>query len=148
MMLIYYDNNITIKLAVSEANKVLQNPLFFKALEILPKFNNTILTPREIAYIIQNSTTEVRIKTYWSVNPLKPWNCVNATTPSFDLIKINTRCFSSYLKTGVNTLIHESVHAADLLNGKLDFTHVDNRNDGEEDNTAPWAIGRLAEKFV
>ncbi len=28
------------------------------------------------------------------------------------------------------------------------ITHVDNTNEGEEDNTAPWLIGKLAEQFV
>ena len=45
-------------------------------------------------------------------------------------------------------MMHEGTHAVDLLNGNWDFTHVDNRNDGEEDNTAPWAIGALAERLA
>lgn len=141
-------------LAVAKANEILANPAFYEAIAQLPQFDNTSLTSVEIADIFRNSTQEIVITTYWHKNIFRPRICVNATTGSATSIKINRRCFSKDLTRGVNTLIHESVHAADFAYknarglSKLSFTHVDNRNDGEEDNTAPWAIGALAEKFV
>ncbi len=148
MKLIFNGTEAHIKLAVDKTNEIFQNPAFFEAIARMPKMDNTDFTSEEIAGILKNSTQQVKIETYWKINPFKPWTCVNAETSSASLIRINTRCFSSDLKTGVNTLVHESVHAIDLADGNLDFNHVDNRNDGEEDNTAPWAIGELAKGFV
>jgi len=135
-------------LAVDKANEILNNPVFFEQVEKLAPFDNTKFTPAQIADLLRKSNQEIQIKTYWSFNPFRPSTCVNATTVSATLIKVNTRCFSNDLKTAVNTLVHESTHALDFLDGKWDFTHVDNGNDGEENNTVPWAIGTLAEKFV
>jgi hypothetical protein len=148
MKLIFKGSQTNIIDAVNKANEILSNNAFWEQVEKLPQFDNTKLTPAQIADILRTSDQEIQIKTYWSFNPFRPRTCVNATTVSATLIKINTRCFSDDLKTAVNTLVHESTHAADFLDGKWDFTHVDNSNDGEEDNTAPWAIGQLAEKFV
>jgi hypothetical protein len=148
MKLIFKGSQSNIKVAVDKANEILSNPIFWDQVEKLPQFDNTKLTSAQIADILRKTNQDIQIKTYWSFNPFRPRTCVNATTVSATLIKINTRCFSNDLKTAVNTLVHESTHAADFLDGKWDFTHVDNANQGEENNTAPWAIGELAEKFV
>ncbi len=148
MKLLFKGDQTNIKLAVDKANEILNNPLFWEEVGKLPKFDNTDLSSLQIADILRKANQEIQIKTYWSFNPFRPRTCVNAKTVSATLIKINTRCFSNDLKTAVNTLVHESTHAGDFLDGKWDFTHVDNANDGEENNTAPWAIGKLAEKFI
>lgn len=148
MKLIFKGTEIYIRNAVNEANKILTNPVFYEKIKNLPKFDNTFLSTQEISDIIKNAKQEVEIITHRKFNPFRRKTCVNATTVSDSLIKLNTRCFSTNLVIAVNTLIHESVHAADFLNGNWDFTHVDNSNDGEEDNTAPWAIGALAKDFV
>jgi len=148
MKLLFKGDQTNIKLAVDKANEILNNPLFWEEVGELPKFDNTDLSSLQIADILRKANQEIQIKTYWSFNPFRPRTCVNAKTVSATLIKINTRCFSNDLKTAVNTLVHESTHAGDFLDGKWDFTHVDNANDGEENNTAPWAIGKLAEKFI
>ncbi|MEJ5103744.1 M91 family zinc metallopeptidase [Chryseobacterium sp. MYb328] len=148
MKLIFKGDQISIKIAVDKANEILNNSEFFEQIKKLPQFYNTKLTPTQISDILREANQEIQIETYWQINPFRPRTCVNAKTVSTTLIKLNTRCFSNNLKTAVNTLIHESVHAADFLNGTWDFTHVDNTNEGEEDNTAPWLIGKLAERFV
>lgn len=148
MELFYNGSEKHIENAVNKANDILRNPLFYEEIEKLHRFDNTKLTPKQIAEIMEDSNQQILIKTYWYMNPFKPRTCVNATTVNANLIKLNTRCFSSDLKTAVNTLIHECTHAADILDNHWDFTHVDNDNSGEENNTAPWAIGALAEKFV
>lgn len=148
MKLIFTESQAYIKAAVDKANEILSNPEFYEQIKKIPKFDNTILTPIRISDILREASQEIQIETYWGINPFKPGTCVNARTLSAKLIKVNTRCFSKNLKTAVNTLIHESVHAADFLDGSWDFTHADNRNEGEEDNTAPWLIGKLAEQFV
>ena len=148
MKLLYAGNRPYIQTAVDKVNSILSNPAFFEKLGSLPQFDNTVLTPAQIAAIMMNSAQQIEIKTGWRFNPLHPFRCVNASTNDSKVIDINTRCFSHDLRTAVNTLIHESTHAADFLDGNLDFTHFDNENDGDEDNTAPWAIGKLAESFV
>lgn len=148
MKLIFKGDEPHIKIAVDKANEILSNSEFFEEIKKIPQFYNTKLTPAQISDILREANQEIQIETYWGFNPLKPRTCVNAKTVSATLIKLNRRCFSNNLKTAVNTLIHESVHAADFLDGIWDFTHVDNTNEGEEDNTAPWLIGKLAEQFV
>ncbi|OCA73359.1 hypothetical protein [Chryseobacterium arthrosphaerae] len=148
MKLIFKGDQTNIKTAVDKANEILNNPAFFEEIKKIPAFYNTQLTPVQISDILRDAKQDVQVETYWRLNPFRPGTCVNAKTVSATLIKLNTRCFSNNLKTAVNTLIHESVHAADFLDGNWDFTHVDNSNEGEEDGTAPWMIGKLAEQFV
>lgn len=148
MQLIYKPGYSHIDEAVKMSNQILNSKLFYDKIKEHSSFDNTDLSPKEIADLIEEANQQVFIKTYWRWNPFRPNTCVNATTLSSTQIKVNVRCFSHTLKEAVNTLIHESVHAVDHLNKKWDFTHHDNRNDGDENNTAPWVIGKIAEEMV
>ena len=144
MKLIFNETDEHIKNAVCKANEILSNPEFYAAIANLPQMDNTKLSSQQIADILNNSIQEIAIKSYKALNPLSK---ANATTVSKDLIKLNTRRFSQNLKVAVNTLIHESVHAVDLADSKLDFTHSSNYPKGQE-KTVPWVIGALTEKFI
>ncbi|MDP3311877.1 hypothetical protein [Lutibacter sp.] len=144
MKLIFKGTEEYIKQAVDKVNDILLNPAFYESLSALPQMENTQFSSNQISEIIKNSQQEIQIVTY---KPLNPFSKVNATTINEGLIKVNLRRFSHDLKEGVNTLIHESVHAIDLSDDKLDFTHSSNYPKGQE-KTAPWIIGELSEKFI
>lgn len=76
-----------------------------------------------------------------------PKPIANASTVSADEITVSSIRFSRHLPAAVNTLIHETVHAVDFLNGRLEFTHDGNGAEGQQ-QTAPWVIGAIAERMV
>tara|TARA_R110000744_G_C19261841_1_gene551456 strand:+ start:159 stop:593 length:435 start_codon:yes stop_codon:yes gene_type:complete len=144
MRLKYLGKNSKLKDAVNTANQILENPEFYSRIREKVDFDNTILSAIEVAKRIENFNTSVEIKTWWN-----PFGSANAKTGNSNAISINTAKLKRTKKSIVNTLIHEYIHAVDYGNdGKLEFTHVDNENNGEEDNTAPWAIGEIAKNMV
>ena len=87
------------------------------------RFDFTELSPAQIADIMEQATYSIRVR-----SALKP--IANASTNSADLITVSSIRFSSHLPTAVNTLVHETVHAIDFLNGELEFTHDGNSPEG------------------
>lgn len=145
MKLIYQKRNKRIKKAVQSANEVLSNPEFFRSISQLPQMDNTPLSSKEIADLLKNHNQPVYVKRFW-----RPYSRTNAITAGYKFIKLNSLNLRNRSnKSIVNTIIHEYIHAVDFFDGSLNFTHHDNSNPhGEEDNTAPWRIGKLAEDFV
>lgn len=144
MKLVFKGRNRKLIAAVRSANEILQMPEFYKQIAAKGKFDNSDIPAAEIAQLIQNFPADVTVLTWW--NKL---STANARTNNAKFIEINKAKLRRAKKSIVNTLIHELVHAIDFANGGLDFTHVDNSNDnGEEDNTAPWFIGKIAEDLV
>lgn len=145
----YSGSNAEILQSVNKANEIFNNPNFYSQIAQTKSFDSTSFTPAELSELLKNTKIDIRIATYYWVNPIHPKRCVNANTPSSEVIKLNTRCFGGTLAEAVNTLVHEAVHAVDRIDGKLDFTHWSNDNsDGSQDNTAPWVIGAIAEEMV
>jgi len=151
MKIIYEGHNRKLVEAVFEANNVLINEAFYEKIAAVTSFDNATILPVAISGLIKDYATSVRIDAYWNV-----FGIANARTVSATLIKINRaklrrrRGAVQNMKSIVNTLIHEYVHCVDLSTGirPLQFTHFNNRNGGEENGTAPWKIGRIAEFFV
>lgn len=141
MITLYYSGKLNkVKVAVSKANDILSSSLFYDEIRKQESFDFTALSPSEIADLMEQSNHVIRIKT-------APKPIANASTTSAEEITVSSLRFSRHLPTAVNTLIHETVHAIDFLNGELDFTHDGNRAEGQE-RTAPWVIGEIAEKMV
>lgn len=139
--LIYAGRNISIANAVKKTNELLSLDVFYDAVSALPQLDNTRFTSSEISKIMKEANHNIKIDTYW-------WRWgANARTSESNRIEVNTARISSILHVAVNTLTHETVHAIDFLDHRLDFTHFDNNPDGE-DNTAPWKIGLIAERMV
>ena len=146
--IIVYDGDLDyVQAAVKRANEVLNNPDFYLELRKIKEFGNTSLSGSEIADLIQTATQKINIKTYWYWNPFHPRSCVNANTKTSTEISINKRCFSEELVEAVTTLIHETVHAVDWLDGKQNFTHRTNKRQGNED-TAPYVIEEIGKKLA
>tara|TARA_R110002096_G_scaffold275915_4_gene469630 strand:+ start:2424 stop:2876 length:453 start_codon:yes stop_codon:yes gene_type:complete len=149
MRLKYFGRNRKLKKAVRIANQIFNDDLLYEKIKEHQQFDNTGLTNAEISNIIYNFSLEVRIKGYWW-----PFGVANASTGSYSLIKVNTGKLRRTNKSIVNTIAHEYVHSVDfwykksINSNELLFTHVDNENNGEEDNTAPWAIGSIVKDMV
>ncbi len=145
MKINYRGNYEQIKLAVEDANDVLNLDTFYSLIAKCEKFNCSKKTASEVAEILKTTTLEVEVKVYkpkWIFSKVlgyfvkgKP-NCVF----------LNKR--KLYRDTGsiTNTIIHEYVHAVDnKYNNKIiDFGH----NCGAHKNTAPYVIGNIAEIII
>ena len=129
-----------VQAAVSKANEILTSPKFYNEIRKHSQFDFTELSPIQIADIMEQADYSIQVKS--SFKPI-----ANASTNSADLITVSNIRFSRHLPTAVNTLVHETVHAVDFLNEKLEFTHDGNKSEGQE-RTAPWVIGEIAEKMV
>lgn len=145
MRLHYSGRNSKLKSAIRKANEILENPSFYEKIGSRESFDNTTLSPSEIAVRIEEWEHPVQIRTYWN-----PFGTANAKTGNSKYFTVNTAKLKRSKKSIVNTLVHEYVHAVDFgEDGKLEFTHVDNDNrHGDEDDTAPWAIGEIAKQMV
>lgn len=144
MKLIYKKRNKRIREAVKNTNKVLNNDAFYEAIAQLPQMDNTELSSSQIAEILKSYHKPVYVKRFW-----RPWSRTNAITGGYRYIRLNSANLNRSNKSIINTLVHEYVHAVDFFDGQLNFTHHDNSNShGEENNTAPWRIGKLAEDFM
>ncbi|WP_299676317.1 hypothetical protein [uncultured Dokdonia sp.] len=141
----FYKRNKKIKQAMKIAEKILALDEFYSKIESITSFDNSNISPAEIAEQIRSYRTVVIIRTIW--NP----RIGNAVASSSKFFKINTLRLGRKrtIPKVVNTIIHEYVHCVDFNNDTLEFTHFDNENtNGEEDNTAPWKIGEIAEEFA
>lgn len=136
----YKGNNAKIKRAVKRANKILQSDAFYEEIKKVKSFDFSELTGEEVAKLMRDANHTIVIK-----GAFKP--IANASTTSSGKIKVSWIRFSKRLATGVNTLIHETVHAIDLMDNKTDFTHNGNSPKGQE-RTAPWVIGKIAEDMI
>lgn len=144
MRFIYKKRNKRLKKALFEATRILGTEEFYDKIESYKKFDNSTLSNEEISTLIRNYSKSVFIKTWKN-----RWSSSNAGVKSSTIMKINTAKLNRTPKSIINTIIHEYVHCVDFgSNNKLQFTHFDNSNDaGDENDTAPWAIGKIAEEM-
>lgn len=142
MRFYYKKRNKRLKRFLKEANRILENREFYAEIKKCTRFDNSEMSPAEISDLIQNYATIVQIKTWRN-----RWSRSNAAVNGKSNMKINLSKLNRSPKSIINTIIHEYVHCVDFGTGdKLRFTHFDNRNtNGDEDDTAPWAIGKIAE---
>lgn len=144
--LVYNGRNVNVIAAVKKANEILNSKYFYDEIRKYPKFDNSQLSGREIADRMEKANQDVKI-----ARKIKP--IANAATTTSDKIKISRSLFGKdatgnfSLSIAVNTLIHETVHAVDFLNTGNEFTHNGNKPKDQE-NTAPWVIGAIAETMV
>lgn len=136
----YSGSNQKIIEAVSEANKILNNPAFYSSVDSIKKFDNTSFTGQQIINEM-NAVKTVEVGEYFK-------RLTKATAKTQSQIRINAAKLNRSLASRVNTLIHESIHATDWLTNKnWDYTH---RTQYEEDPpvSAPYVIGAIAERMV
>jgi hypothetical protein len=144
MKIYYRGRNKRLKRATETANQILSDPIFYEEIGRKERYDNSDLSGFEIAELIKNYSTSVRLKTYWAPTG------ANAKAKYSTYFKINLAFTGSRDRTLASltkTLVHEYVHCVDRGTEPegFQFTHVDNDNpDGEEDNTAPWFIGAIA----
>lgn len=145
MKLTYKGRRSILVTCTAIANKILDDKEFHLQIENHKHFDNTSpkeLTPAQISGLLKNHPKTVFVKTYRAPTG------ANAKTRSRNNFKVNVSRLDRSKSSIIRTLIHEYVHCVDRSHSAYKFTHVDNSNrDGEEDNTAPWAIGYLAEEF-
>lgn len=131
--------------ATVQANRLLEQREFYDRIRACPRFDLTNVTPRDVAGEMERCTTRLTVRLYKS---FFPWSRVlGYEHPRFpDIVFLNTRRLDRSVASIVGTIIHESVHVADV-HSPLDFGHGGNAA-GAKDNTAPYWIGNLAISMV
>lgn len=120
--LVYNGSKPKFTRAVAKANEILNTPAFYERIREIASFDNSVLSGGQVCELIEKSNHEILI-----VGSPKPFATASRTTSG--KIKLSIFRFSKHLPTAVNTLIHETVHAVDFLDGDGDdFTHSSNNN--------------------
>ena len=141
MNLRYTGQNEKIIQAVTIANKILLSPSFYDKIAEFAGFQYSTYTGQQVAGELKNSTSEIRVDTYWN-----GWFRA-ATAKTQTEININTAKLNRSMASIVNTLIHESVHFVDWeVNHNWDYT---DRNEYENPpKSATYVIGDIAERLA
>jgi hypothetical protein len=137
--LIYRGRLKALKKAVKKANEILGKTEFYEQIKGYESFGGSGLSPKILVKLMQESNHEI----YVDVGFLIPF--ANAATNSSTKIKVSYWNFSKELSVGVNTLIHETVNALDYLHNSSNEKKQPANN---EDATAPWVVGVIAEIMV
>lgn len=135
--------------AFERAQEVLDNPMFWEAIESEPKFEHTKVSPREIAKLLKETNHLITIID-WKPLGLQAqirYRKTNALTESKDVIKMNVLKDYREVIDIAGTIIHEGVHAIDQAHPYLNFGHKGNK-EKENKNTAPYCIGNLAIRIL
>ena len=135
--LIYLGRTKKIRVAVRKANEILCDPDFYEQIKGYRKFDHADLSPEEIANQMRDNNHEIIIRiSYLSF-------FLPAFTNSGNKISLSFWNFSSHLPTAVNTVIHETVKAIEILNsGNFKKTQK------KRPTAASWVIGAIAEVMV
>lgn len=131
-------------LGFEKAQEVLNNPTFWKAIASHPGFDNTKLSPDEIATLLQQTSHQITLED-WKPTELEAftkYRKTNAKTVNKELIYLNVRKSARSIQQIAGTIIHEGIHAVDLAHPDKTFGHAGNSRTGNE-NTAPYWIGDL-----
>jgi hypothetical protein len=133
-----YTGNIKkVKAAVDKTNEILSSPEFYDQIRAYKKFDNTALRPEIIAKLMQESDHEIIVK----VNSILP----PVASTRYNKITLWRWDFDHNLGLGVNCLIYETVNAIDCF---YDIINNDGPAKNNEQFTAPWVIGAIAEVMV
>lgn len=112
----YSGNNQKIIEAVAEANRILNDPEFYRKVDSIKSFDNTLFSGKQILSEM-NAVKTVEVTEYF-----KKLTRANARTQL--QIQMNTAKLNRSLASITNTLIHESIHAVDwITNKRWDYTH-------------------------
>jgi hypothetical protein len=137
----YSGTRLIVTKAVNDANKVLQNSEFYKAIREKNDFTYTKVDPAEIANLIQQSRVRVNVRLYDG----EPGSTTNAyvTSKYPNTLFLNSDKLNRSSESITNTIIHEVVHAVDASADGIRFGHGTNSRIGKG-NSAPYWIGSLA----
>jgi hypothetical protein len=145
MKIQYNGSDQRIKVAVEDANDVLNEQLFYNEIASKTPFECTKLNPKEISSIIQKSSLKVNLKFYKS---RWPFSTVNGyfvkSTPN--VIYLNIRRLNRSTPSLSNTIVHEYIHSIDneYNDQIIDFGHTCKNLS----KTAPYIIGGIAEAII
>ena len=145
MRITYKGNLELIKLAVEDANDILNDSTFYQLINQFEQFECAKKKPEEIAEIINQNSLEVVVKLYkprWVFSKVLGYFVKSKPKTIF----LNARKIYRPSASVTNTIIHEYIHAIDYNhnNELIEFGH----NCGVHKGTAPYEIGNLAERII
>ena len=111
----------------------------------ITRFRCSNITPAELSDIIRTSKMKIEIKNYWYWNR-NVMGYFDASKPS--VININTRSLPRSVSSLVSTLWHEYIHALDANEKHFYFHHDSNYYELWKEDTAPFYVDAIAEKFT
>lgn len=152
MKIVYEGQYASVIEAVKYTNTLAENEEFWASITKEDAFDNTSYKPADIASLMRGKETPAVVVDWrpgWfqRLRYRKTNALVDPSSPN--RIKLNTRRLRRSIGSIVNTLVHEFLHTVDFTedgSGHAEYTHRGQSSVGNE-NTAPYWIGTLAEKF-
>jgi hypothetical protein len=144
MITIHYKGNLEkIRTAVSCANSIFQDPLFYQTIRGSEGFDMADISTAQIADLIYTSELSMRVVMYIASPRVHGYD--DSHNP--DLIHINVFRGDWTISSIVNTIVHQTVHAVNSEHPGFKFVHGDRNGMGKE-NTAPYWIASCAEEMI
>ncbi len=139
-------NIARLRIAVDLALEIFQNDDFYRQISNHDKFDQSDLSPSEIAELLRDFEIPVNVEGFYPrwferLRYRKTLAYAVGGNVYFNLRKINRSDASL-----AATLVHETIHVVDNYN-EGSFGHGSNSAEGK-DNTAPYWIGNLAFKIL
>lgn len=144
--ILYNGANDAIRAAVTYVNNLFIYTPFLDAIYTNKHFDMADIPPKKIVDMIDNTDLQLSVNLYW---PLPNINTAYAyDDPQNPLaIHMNKMALNRPVHSLCNTMVHQCVHALNIQNPSCYFGHGDNNPTGKN-NTAPFWIAGLAQKFV
>lgn len=132
--------------AIHKVNKLLSNEEFYESIEQHAYFNNSDISPKEIAYLLRNTNISIQIQLYYSMSPISKIDVYeNPEQPH--VLYLNIWQLERPIYSICNSIVHGCIHALNKMHPEYHFEH-NNCPAVELANTAPFAIGRIAEVML
>lgn len=132
--------------AASIAQALLRNEEFLREIARQASFDQTSLTPAEVAERMQSSDAKlVVVAERIGRRRTRAVAAEDARRPGF--VVLSERKLDRTVPSIVNSIVHEAVHCVDRAADDAEFGHDSNNARGKS-NTAPYFIGDLAEAFA
>lgn len=141
----YNGFNKNLRLAVNNVNNLLQQEYFYMSIQKHDTFDMSNISPAQLAELMRAADVQISVDLYYSLYPFgNVLASDNAEAPN--VIRVNKWNINCSLATLGNALMHQCVHAVNAYFPQFSFGHGE--EDAGKENTAPFWIAQLAERYI
>jgi len=132
--------------AMQKVNELFASEAFYERIAAHEDFDLADVSPETIASLMRKARLDMSIDLYYAHNPLDNIDGYDdVKTPS--VIHMNIWTISRPVASLCNSMVHATVHAVNAFYDRCYFGHDDIPGYNKE-NTAPYAIGAIAERMI
>lgn len=135
-----------LRLAVNHVNNLFQQEYFYLGIQKHEQFDLCDITPSQLAELMRIADIQLSIDLYYSLHPFSN-TLVTDHAGSPDVIRINKWNLNCPLPVLGSALMHQCIHAINACFPQFSFGHG-NEGAGGNENTAPYWIAQLAERYI